>query len=591
MGFWKTFLACLLAIVVSSIVSFIFSLIVFVSVIVAITASSTDITQVSDNSVLTIDMGKPIVEHRGDDMMKFVDFSSMSFNPPMSTRDVVLSIEKAAIDPKIQGIYLDIPLVVASSYTTLYEIREALESFKTEAPDKFIISYGDGYSQGALYLSSVADKVFLNPSGAVSWQGMAVMPMFYKGTLDKLGITPQVIRHGKFKGAVEPYILSKLSDENRLQYQTLIDSNWDYMVKEISTSRGITTQALQNAATNLTIQTSLDALKIGMVDELLYADQVDEWIENTLNAEDYNTLDIHSYSSSTNVMAELNEIHSSNEIEVIYASGAIVDVGSGNDEIIGKELAHRLAMAREDEEVKAVVVRVNSPGGSALASDVIWREMQLLKDSKPLIISMGDYAASGGYWISTPATKIVSAPMTLTGSIGVFGILFNVEQGAKEHLGITVEAVTTNPSADVGSMFRNLSPLERKVIQNGVDTIYNNFLVKVSNGRGMTVQEVDKIAEGRVWTGLDAKRIGLVDEIGTLNRAIEIAATEAGVQGDYSVVSRVSSDFSFFDALSSGISTVVDAVIPPIVSDTKELIERENRTIQARLPYDLKFIE
>ncbi len=593
MGFWKTFWACLLAIVASSVISFIFSMIVFVSFITAIVSSAeNEAFNVRNNSVLVVDLSEAIVEEVSSNPMDYFSFNSFSLSTPTSIAEVSKLVNRAALDPKIRGIYIKVPLVVGSSTVALYELRTALENFKERSPEKFIISYGDAYSQSALYLTSVASKVCINPVGVVDWTGMAVNPTFYKGTLDKLGIEPEIIRNGKFKGAVEPFMLTSLSPENREQYQSLINSNWNYIVSQIAASRSVTAESLQKAAEDLSIQSSYDAHKAGLVDELLYLDQVYEWIENELDVKKINTVSLKEYRRSGVLNYSVNS--SRNKIEVIYASGEIVDMKSGSGQIVGYQLAEKIAKARNNDRVKAIVLRVNSPGGSAIASEVIYREVALASKEKPVIISMGEYAASGGYWISAPATAIVSSPMTLTGSIGVFGLMFNAQKGAKDILGITFDPVKTAPAADMASMVRPLTPLERRYMQNRVDTIYHSFLSRVSEGRDMTTSEVDSIGQGRIWSGLQGLNNGLVDKIGTLDDAIELAAKKADIEGDYSVLSPKKSENPFFEIFIESAGGVIANIMPSSIESKAikyvEKLKEENGSIKARTPFDFEIV-
>lgn len=597
MKFWKTFWACFLAIILSSLFSFFFSVIMFVSVVVSLSSLVGGDVQSGDvnGSVLVIDMGNNIVETTSDNVMDYLDFSTFEVNLPISIYNMRQAIERAAIDPMIKGIYIKFPLTFASTSTVLYELRKVLEDFKQQSPDKFIITYGDAYSQQGLYLASVADEVCVNPMGAVQWTGMAVMPMFYKKLLSKLGVEPQIIRHGKFKGAVEPFILDKLSEENRLQLQSMVDSNWDYMVSEIVQSRGVEAEKLFEAANNLSISTVEEALEYGLVDKLCYKDELNDWIDEQHGDSKAKFVELNQYS----LQDQLNQsmAYSKNRVEVIYAQGSIVDesTGSSSSEIVGSELAARISKARKNDNIKAIVLRVDSPGGSAIASEVIAREVRLAVEDKPVVISMGEYAASGGYWISAPSTKIVASPLTLTGSIGVFGLMFSVEKGAEDILGITVDPVLSSTYADFGSLMRPFTPLERQVMQNSVNSIYDKFLVNVASGRDMTSEAVDEIGQGRVWTGLQGLENGLVDEIGTLNDAIELAALEAGISNDYSVISSKSKSNSPFSSLFGSVSVKLFTKIFPFAA-TEPLVEYikglevENGTVQARFPYTLQYV-
>ncbi|MEF9950028.1 MAG: signal peptide peptidase SppA, partial [Mucinivorans sp.] len=436
-------------------------------------------------------------------------------------------IDAAAEDPRIAGIYIKISPVMATSLSSLYELRAALERFRKNSVDKFIVAYSDTYSQGALYLASVADKIYLNPAGAVDWRGMGSTSMFFKGTLDKLGVEPEIIRHGTFKGAVEPFMLDKMSDANRLQMQTMITSMWNHIVSQIALSRSVSADSLKAMASDLRIVTATNAVEAGLVDSTIYRDQLQTNLERLTSRKTLKLLTLNEYRRSGVNLA--GDVASENKIAVVYASGDIVDSGDPASQIVGNDLAASIAKVRKDKTVKAMVLRVNSPGGSALASEVVRREMELTKKEKPVIVSMGEYAASGGYWISATSDAIVTTPVTITGSIGVFGLMFNVEKGAREKLGVTFDGVTTNPSADMGAIYRPLTRAERLVIQNGVDTVYMNFVNNVAAGRKMKAADVDSLAGGRVWSGLQAVDNGLANKIGGLNDAIALAAEKAGL--------------------------------------------------------------
>lgn len=543
MSFWKTFWACFLAILLSSVVGFFFSVLMFVSVIFSLASMVTgDSTGVGHSgSVLVIDMEKSIVETTSENVIDYLDFSTFEVKTPITIYDMRQAIERAAIDPTIEGVYIKFPLLYESSSIAVYELRAALESFKQQSPSKFIVTYGDAYSQQGLYLASIADEVCVNPMGAVQWTGMAVMPMFYKKMLSKLGIEPQVIRYGKFKGAVEPYILDGLSKENKEQMQSMVDSNWDYMVREIARSRKLDAAQLFAAANDLLVSTVEQAQESGLIDKLCYKDELNDWLDSKVDGKKATFVELTEYSLTDRIGS--TKSNSSNRIEVIYAQGTIVDeaTGSNSAEIVGADLASKISKARKNDNIKAIVLRVDSPGGSAIASEVIAREVRLAVEDKPVVISMGEYAASGGYWLSAPSTKIVASPLTLTGSIGVFGLMFSVEKGAEDILGITVDPVLSSTYADFGSMMRPLSALERQVIQNSVNSIYGKFIENVALGRNMTTEAVDEIGQGRIWTGSQGFENGLVDVVGTFGDAISLAADEAGLGSDYRVVVSKSS--------------------------------------------------
>ncbi len=594
MTFWKTFLSCLLAIIVSSIASFILSIIVYAAILGAILNNSTT-EKLTPNSVLVLDLNTQIVEEPSSDPMEYLDLGSMSLNTPLRILDIQNTLQSAAIDPQIRGVYIKIPMMMTTPLAVLYEIREMLQKFRHTAPEKFVMAYGDAYSQGAIYLSSVCSNVFLNPYGAAPLSGMTITPMFFKGTLEKLGVEPQIIRHGKFKGAVEPYTLSKLSTENKLQYQSLIDSQWNFLLQETAKSRGLNHVELNQAATKLSVTDATEALDAGLVDSLLYQDQVQDWMMQKLGTpKTPNQISVAAYKQLVIDPKTITDTFADNKIEIIVADGAIADTGGdGGNQIIGNALAKKIQKARQNTSIKAIVLRVNSPGGSVLASEVISREVELTVAEKPVVVSMGQYAASGGYWISTPANTIVSNPVSVTGSIGVFAMMFNAEKGLKNHLGITLDPVTTNHSADFGSIARGLSPLEKQVMQKSVDNIYQQFTQKVATNRNLTITEVDKIGQGRVWTGLQAKELGLVDSIGSLSLAVEIAAEQAGIQGNYTL-NQSKTNSSMFSALFSGGVKLAVQKITGWFIDTPEIklqktIEQENGKVIARLPLDLHF--
>ncbi|MDG1189259.1 MAG: signal peptide peptidase SppA, partial [Flavobacteriales bacterium] len=442
---------------------------------------------------------------------------------------ILKSIEKAKHDDRISGIYLNTEMPQTSSATT-EEIRNKLQEFK-DSTDKFIIAYSEVYSQKGYYLSSVADEIYLHPEGVIELKGLSYEGMFFKGALEKLEVEPQIIRHGKFKSAIEPFILEKMSDENREQVNRFISSIWNNMKMGISKAKNITEDELNALAENLFVQSPKDAVDYGLADALLFEDQVRDTLRQKLGIEKdakVNKISLREYSEVS--VKSGKKKYSKDKIAVIYAQGDISS-GEGDNLSIGSVTTSKaIKEAREDEKVKAIVLRVNSPGGSALASETILREMELAKATKPVVVSMGDVAASGGYYISCKADTIVASPTTITGSIGVFGMLFNLENMMENKLGITTDRVKTNSYADLGSPTRALTTNERDIIQNQVKRIYDTFITNVSEGRNMTKSAVDSIGQGRVWTGEDAKELGLVDVLGGLEDAIDIAAEMADLE-------------------------------------------------------------
>lgn len=535
--FIRTFLACLLALVVAGVLASVF----FVMVIASFgTVFMEKVPEVKEKSVLRIDFSDPVFDNPDYTPLSLSGFSDLM---NMQIRgyaliDVLKAIEAAETDDRIAGIYLNITPNARMGLATMQEIRNALSVFRRSG--KFIVSHSDFYTQSSYYLSSVADQVSLNPQGDVTWRGMASGTLFYKGLLDKLEVQVEAIRHGSFKSAVEPFIMDQMSPENRQQIEMLLRSLWGTVVRDIADSRGIDSAALQSFATNLEIKDASYARQLGMVDTLMYGQQVDQMLGEWTEQEEPNYVSLRSYIDRI-LMEESNV--SKNKIAVVYAEGQIVDGKSREGLVGGETLARQLAALKEDDEVKAVVLRVNSPGGSALASEVIWHEAEALRQEKPLIVSMGNMAASGGYYISAPADMILASPMTETGSIGVFGLMLNGEQGLKNKLGISVDVVKTNPSADMGmTVFgavgvRPLSQSEREYMQYGVEQVYKTFVGHVAEGRNLSVEAVDSIGGGHIWSGTDALGIGLIDGFGGLKEAISVAAERAGVSEDFRIVS------------------------------------------------------
>ena len=478
---------------------------------------------ISDNSVLEIKFENPIKERTSNNPLENLNFTGLHTDRTPGLDDILKSISKAKADSRISGILLDLKSVRAGMATT-EEIRNALLDFKKS--EKFIYAYSESYTQGAYYLASVADRIYLYPEGDIDFRGLHANLMFFKGALEKLEIQPEIIRHGKFKSAVEPFMYDKMSDENREQVSTFLHSIWNNILSGIATSRNIQVDELQKIADNIEGRKAEDALRLHLVDKLSYYDEVLSDLKKKTNQSEKDKLKFISLRKYTQAYVK-NDDYSAKKIAVVYANGDIVS-GEGDDDEIGSEkIAAALRKARLDSSVKAIVFRVNSPGGSALASDIIWRETVLAQKAKPLIVSMGDYAASGGYYISCAADTIVARPNTITGSIGVFGLLFNTQNMFKNKLGITFDSVKTGRYADIGSMNRPMSENERLIIQDDVEKVYDTFISHVSEGRRMTKADVDNIGQGRVWSGADAKRLGLVDVLGGLNDAISIAAKKA----------------------------------------------------------------
>ncbi|MBH8574712.1 signal peptide peptidase SppA [Nostocaceae cyanobacterium CENA369] len=491
---------------------------------------------VKDKSVVVFDLSMNITDREPSSSEAFQQTLSGVEQERMTLRSVLDTLEKVRRDKRIVGIYLDGTRTSAASglgFASLKEIRKALEECR--AAGKKVVAYGMDWGKREYYLSSVADTIVLNPLGLMEINGLSSQPMFLAGALQKYGIGVQVVRVGKFKGAVEPYILTKLSPENREQTQKLLDDVWGEWRTTVGASRKINPQKLQAIADNQAILEATAAKSSGLVDRVAYADQViGELKELTGSDKDDKTfrqIDLEEYAKVPNNSLSV-ERNSKNKIAVVYAEGEIVD-GKGEDgQVGGDRFAKIFNRLRQDKDVKAIVLRINSPGGSATAAEVMQREVRLTREAKPVIVSMGDVAASGGYWIASDSNRIFAEPNTITGSIGVFGVLFNGQKLANNN-GITWDSVKTARYADTQTVARPKSPQELAIYQRSVNRIYNLFLNKVSQGRKLPGQKVAEIAQGRVWSGEAAKQIGLVDEIGGLNAAIEYAAKQANLDKDW----------------------------------------------------------
>jgi protease-4 len=525
----KTFFKMLLATIVGTMLSLV--LIVFFFMIVGIAALSKDsVPVIASKSVLVLELNCPIEERVQDN--PFEKYSSaFSTGGSLGLNTLLDNIAKAKADGNIAGIYLDISNVSAP-LATLSEIRKALADFKESG--KFVYCYSESLSQGSYYLASVATKIYLNPQGMIDMRGLSAQTLFFKGLLDKMDIEMQVIRHGTFKSAVEPFILDKMSEANRLQVETFLGSMWKSVVADISKSRSIDAQTINNVCDSLAFVSDRKlAEELGFVDGLIYKDEFESFVRTQLKLDTAATINWVSLKDYKKI--PVVEKKSKDEIAVIYAVGNIVDGKGEGINQIGTSTAEELAKARKNKNVKAIVFRVNSGGGSALASDLIWREVVLAQKEKPVVVSMGDYAASGGYYISCAADYIVAQSATITGSIGVFGVVPNMQKMLEKKMGITVDRVNTNASSDFFSALRPLSNYEIVQLQKMVNETYSIFTQRVADGRKLRLSFVDSIGQGRVWSGADALDLGLVDTLGGLDVAIAKAARLAKIE-KYSTV-------------------------------------------------------
>ena len=567
----KSFLKNTLSRFLSIILLFIFFLI-----IVSILIPNEKEVVVKNNTILNIKFDKAILDRTSSNPLPKLEGLDFSTSANMELKDVLDNIEKAKNDGRISGIYLTLS-EVQLGFSQAEEIRKKLIEFKGSG--KFIYSYSEGYSQLGYYLSSVADKMFLNPEGMVEFNGLSAGILFYKGFFDKIGIDVQVIRHGKFKSAVEPYMSNEMSRENREQLEKLLNSISDKIIEGVSEQRNISTSKINEVINKLQLSSAVSCKDLNFVDELKYEDEVisilEEKSENNIKFSEY--LEVNTKKENI----------SENKIAIIYATGGI-NTGEGSYNTIGSETTVKaIRKAAEDDKVKAIVFRINSPGGSALASDIILREINLAKQKKKVVVSMGNYAASGGYYIACTADKIFANSTTLTGSIGVFGLLPNSKL-LNDKLGIYIDTVNTHKYSDVGRGNRRLTNYEVDVIQKSVEDIYDVFISHVSGGRGLTKEKVDEIGQGRVWSGIDAKEIGLVDEIGGLEDAIVTAAKLSEIE-DYRVITLPKKTDELEDLL-KGFSLEHKIIFSEFLNLSEETIRqleflKSADKIQARLPF------
>ena len=525
--FFKFTLATITGIILTSIVMFVISIIVVFSML-----SSTETeTVVKKNSIMMLDLNGSLVERTSDNIFKEL------FDKEDSTYgldDILASIKKAKENDDIKGIYIQATSLNAN-FASLQEIRDALNDFKKSG--KFIVAYSDNYTQGMFYLSSVANKVLLNPKGAIEWRGLASQPLFLKGLLEKLGIEMQVFRVGTYKAAVERFSATEMSPANREQVTAYITSIWNEIITDVAASRKISVDSLNNYANRmLMFYPAEQTVKSGMADTLIYKNDVRDYLKQLVKIDKDDDLAVLGLDEMINVKKNTPKDKSGNIIAVYYAFGEIDGGSSSTDEdgIISNEVIKDLRKLKEDKDVKAVVLRVNSPGGSAFGSEQIWEAVCQLKKEKPVIVSMGDYAASGGYYISCAADTIVAEPTTLTGSIGIFGLIPNAK-GLTDKLGLSFDVVKTHKFADFGNIMRGMNTDEQTLLQMYINQGYDLFVSRCAEGRKMSKNEIEKIAEGRVWTGEAAKKIGLVDILGGIDKALEIAVKKAKVEG-YTVV-------------------------------------------------------
>lgn len=581
--FFKFTFASMLGVVLAG---FVFTILGIVSMVGMMASSDTE-TVVKENSIFVLDLEGTLSERVQENPFQALmgeEYQTYGLD------DILTSIQKAKDNENIKGIYLQAGMMEAS-FASLEEIRHALKDFKESG--KFIVAYGDTYTQGMYYLASVADKVIVNPQGSIAWQGLASQTIFFKDLLEKVGVEMEIFKVGTYKSAVEPFIATEMSDANREQITAFLTSIWGRLLEDISESRSIPTDDLNRYADEFAMLSPAETyIANGLADTLMYKDGVLAYLKEMSGREADESLRTLSVEDMKNVKRNVPLDKSGNIIAVYYAYGGIDDTSSPEEGIDSEKVIKDLRLLREDETIQAVVLRVNSPGGSAYGSEQIWREVVLLKEKKPVIVSMGDYAASGGYYISCAADCIVADPTTLTGSIGIFGMFPNMEGLLTDKLGLHFDVVKTNKFADMGDMTRPFNNEEKAAMQNFINQGYKLFVQRCADGRGMSVEAIEKIAEGRVWTGATAKELGLVDELGGLDKAIDIAAEKAGVEA-YSIINYPSQSGFFSTLMDEGKDNYINGKMMDALGESYHYLRfveslKNMDRIQARMPFDLR---
>ena len=590
MKFYKVVLAAFIGTLIALVINFFIKVGVISSMISSLSKSDSETSAtVKPNSVLYMKLDYNIPDRTTENPFGGINFATMESQDMTGMNEILRNIEQAKTDANIKGIYLELSSIPTST-ATLQEIRDKLVEFKESG--KFVVVYGESLSQSAYYVASIADRIFLNPEGMLDLHGMASQVMFYKHLLEKLDVEMQIVRgpNNRFKSAVEPYFLDKMSEANREQMDKLLGTVWGQILADISHSRNISVEQLNQIADKLeTIFSAEKALEYGLVDNLYYKDQVLEELKGLTGS----NKDINAVGNAKYAKSYKDKSISKNEVAIIYASGQIFD-GKGSDEnIYSENLSKTIRKAREDENVKAIVLRVNSPGGSAVASAVIGRELDLTKAEKPIIVSMGNYAASGGYWISANADYIFADATTLTGSIGVFGTFPNMQGLLNNKIGLTFDVAKTNENADFGAITQPLTEFQYAKLQENVVQTYDHFTKRVADGRGLRQSYVDSIGQGRVWAGADAIGLGLVDQIGDMEDAIAYAAQKANIADDYKVV-ELPKQKDFLTRLTESMNgnDKLDAAMRQQLGGYYEYWQglqnlQKNTGIQARLPFDM----
>ena len=587
----KSFLKMTLATIAGLILTGILFFVIMLTSLSAMVAAGNKPVSIPENSVLVLNTGIAIPDRSNDNPLTSFDPLTLSYKKSTGLNDILKNIRKAKNDSKIKGILIEGGLQ-PNGWATADEVREALLDFRESG--KFIYSYADYIlTQESYFISSSANRIWISPTGTLDFKGLAAEVNFYHKALEKLGVEVQVIRHGKFKGAVEPFMLDKMSEANRLQVSAYVGAIWNHVVTVIAEERALPEKRIREMADSLSSYDLGYVTRQGLIDGALYRDQLEDSIRLAAEIEKDEKINFVTMTKYTKVPDPFAKITGKNKIAIIYASGNIV-MGKGDETNIGgNNYAEELRKVRKDSTIKAVVLRVNSPGGNAMASDIIWREVDLTSRIKPVVVSMGNYAASGGYYISAAGTRIMASPVTITGSIGVFALIPNVKPLLENKLGISSEVVRTNKFSDSPSITRPMSPYEKDMMQYSVERIYSSFTGVVAQGRKMKQSDVDSIGQGRVWSGTDAMNIGLVDTIGGLTDAIKEAALLAGI-AEYRTI-ELPAAVDFYTSLLSDLNEEMKLkVIKEELGENvryymelKEIISAGG--IQARLPYFVEF--
>lgn len=586
--FLKFTLASMTGIILSCIVLFVIGMVTLFGIL---SASETE-TVVKKNSVMMLDLNGTLVERTQENPLDMVSKLFKEDSNTYGLDDILSAIKKAKENEDIKGIYIQ-ATSLGTSYASLQEIRNALLDFKKSG--KFVVAYSDTYTQGLYYLSSVADKVLLNPKGMIEWRGLASAPVFYKDLLEKVGVEMQIFKVGTYKSAVEPFTSTEMSPANREQVTAFIGSIWGQMTEGVSQSRKLPVDSLNAYADRmLMFYPAEESVKCGLADTLIYRNDVRNYLKKLVAIDEDDRLPLLGLGEMMNVKKNVPKDKSGHIMAVYYASGEITDVaGSAGSEdvIVGTKVIRDLRKLQEDDDVKAVVLRVNSPGGSAFASEQIWHAVKELKAKKPVIVSMGDYAASGGYYISCVADTIVAEPTTLTGSIGIFGMFPSVK-GLTDKIGITYDVVKTNKYSDFGNIMRPLNEDEKGLMQMMITQGYDTFITRCADGRHKSKEAIEKIAEGRIWTGETAKKIGLVDVLGDIDTALDIAAKKAGIE-NYTIIAYPEKQDFLSSILDTQTTNYVESQL--LKSELGEYYKqfgmlknlKERSMIQARVPFEL----